>query len=37
MLVAMIEREYGERSSSELAKKRDHDLIGILKSRKEFP
>ncbi|NCW66945.1 MAG: 3-hydroxyacyl-CoA dehydrogenase, partial [Rhodobacteraceae bacterium] len=34
MLVAMIEREYGERSSSELAKKRDHDLIGILKSRK---
>ena len=36
MLVAMIESEYGERSSSDLAQKRDHDLIGILKSRKEF-
>ena len=37
MLVAMIESEYGERSSSDLAQKRDHDLIGILRSRKEFP
>ena len=37
MLVDMIEREYGNRSSSELAKKRDHDLIGILKSRNEKP
>ena len=37
MLVDMIEREYGDRSSSELAKKRDQDLIGILKSRKEKP
>jgi 3-hydroxyacyl-CoA dehydrogenase len=36
MLVDMIESEYGERSSSDLAQKRDHDLIGILKSRKEF-
>jgi carnitine 3-dehydrogenase len=35
MLVDMIEREYGDRSSAELAKKRDQDLIGILKSRKE--
>ena len=37
MLVDMIEREYGDRSSAELAKKRDQDLIGILKSRKEKP
>jgi len=35
MLVDMIEREYGNQSSAELAKKRDQDLIGILKSRKE--
>ncbi len=35
MLVDMIGREYGDRSSAELAKKRDQDLIGILKSRKE--
>ena len=35
MLVDMIEREYVDRSSAELAKKRDQDLIGILKSRKE--
>jgi hypothetical protein len=34
-LVDMIEREYADQSSYELAKKRDHDLIGILKSRKE--
>jgi hypothetical protein len=33
----MIEREYGAQSSSDLAQKRDHNLIGILKSRKEFP
>ena len=37
MLVDIIEREYGNQSSSELAKKRDQDLIGILKSRKEKP
>ena len=37
MLVDIIEREYGSQSSSELAKKRDQDLIGILKSRKEKP
>ena len=37
MLVDIIEREYGNRSSFELAKKRDQDLIGILKSRKEKP
>ena len=35
MLVDMIEREYADQSSYELAKKRDHDLIGILKARKE--
>ncbi len=37
MLVDMIEREYSDRSSAELAKKRDDDLIGILKARKEKP
>jgi carnitine 3-dehydrogenase len=37
MLVDMIEREYGDRSSAELAKKRDDDLIGILKARKKSP
>jgi len=37
MLVDMIEREYGNRSSNELANKRDQDLIEILKARKEKP
>ena len=37
MLVDMIEREYGDRSSNELAIKRDQDLIEILKARKEKP
>ena len=35
MLVDMVEGEYGQQSSADLAKKRDHDLIEILKSRKE--
>lgn len=37
MLVDMIEREYGEQATSDLAEKRDQDLIKILKSRKEKP